>query len=307
MALDAPVTLNGLSLDIPREMVGSILTSATEQTVAGRLGTATPLTLAGSTQYVYDGNIEVGLVAEGGVKPQSGAGLTAKSIDPAKVATIVVISKEALSLNPANFVQAIEADLSASLARGLDSLMIHGRDLRGNAYSGTNTSILGAGTTATTVALPENLNDGQALTAAALDAYAAAGAGGGVPNGWAVDSRLRVPFGLASQSPEARQSLPTLTAAMDNIAGLPAAYSPAVAGGSSYVDETAHRAILGDWNQVRYGFVERLSIQRSSEATVGGVSMFETNQVALLVEAIFGWTVLDQSKFAVLDAAAAGA
>lgn len=302
MALDAPVTLDGLSVDVPREVVGQVLTKAAEATVAGQLGTVVPMPLSGSTQYVYEGGIEVGLVSEAGVKPQSGAGLSARTVDPVKVATIVVVSTEALAMNPGNMIQAIEADLSASLGRGLDSLIIHGRDLRGNVYAGENRSILGAGTEATTIALPTDLQDAEALDKVTLDAYAAAGSDGrAVPNGWAMDPRLRSAFAYAAQ---VRSKAPIdFGVSTGTVAGLPAVYTSAVAGASSYVSETAHRAILGDWSQVRYGYVESLAIKRSDQATVGGVSMFETNQVALLVEARFGWTVLDQSKFTVLDAA----
>src|SRR5690606_20381333 len=95
------------------------------------------------------------------------------------------------------------------------------------------------------------------------------------------------------------QSSINLAAGMDTLFGLPVAYGRTVSGRSrnAAAEDTGIRGIGGDWSQVRYGFADRLRIRASGAATVGGGSMFQTSQIALLVEFTTGSIVLDEGAF----------
>lgn len=291
------ITLDGLGVDLPAEFAPTLLKEAFSASAIGQVAGTEPLTLAGTVIPVYEGGVEVGLVAEAQAKPTSDVSTATHTITPTKVATIVIVSKEAAMANPARMLTNVEADMRNAISRAVDHLVIHGRDPRGNAYTGTNVSIAEAGTTASDVYL--GTQPYADIAGALIDAYDAAGVTGD-PNAWLFDPRLRGSLTRVVQ--DVQQGLPDLRGGASVVAGLPAFYNKAVSGRSNHAGGTdlGIRGVVGDFSKVRYGFVERLDIQRSTHATVGGVNMFETNQVALLVEAILGWTVLDQSAFAVL-------
>lgn len=296
------VTLDTFPVDIQPEYTRTLLTNAFEQSLVGQVVPSQPLTLGGQVIPIYDGGIEVGLTAEATKKPTSDFTGRSATLSTAKVATIVVVSREAALANPANMLDIVEQDLRNSISRAVDSLVLHGRDPRGTDYTGTNVPVVGAGNAATVA------YDDADVVGTLLEAYQAAAGEGSDPSAWLFDPRLRADLVLANATTDVngnpvRPALPNLNTAAANVAGLPALYGRSVSGRSSQATDLGVRGIVGDWSKVRYGFVERLDIVRSTEATVGGVSMFETNQVALLVEATLGWTCLDQSAFSVIEAA----
>src|SRR5690606_41260863 len=107
-----------------------------------------------------------------------------------------------------------------------------------------------------------------------LGAYRAAAGEGSDPSAWLFDPRRRADLVLANATTDVngspvRPALPNLNTAAANVAGLPALYGRSVSGRSSQATDLGVRGIVGDWSKVRYGFVERLDIVRSTEATVG--------------------------------------
>lgn len=281
------VTTANLGVSVPAELENVILSKAFEASVVGQLSGNTPIPLSGSVVPVYDGGIEAGLVAEGAAKPSSNFSATPKTITPAKLAVITVVSKELIDADPAGVLAVVQADLVNSIARGIDSLVLHGVDRRGNAYSGTNVSVIGDGNQTVELTGAETTEE---YAAALAEAYSLA-ADASDPTGWAFDSRLRAKNAAAIST---GAGLADLAAGATSVAGLPAAYGRSVA-----VDGT--RAVVGDWSKVRFGFAKGIEVTRSTEATIGGVSMFESNQVALLVEARIGWTTLDRAAFSVVS------
>jgi HK97 family phage major capsid protein len=57
---------------------------------------------------------------------------------------------------------------------------------------------------------------------------------------------------------------------------------------------------MGDWNAALYFISNAIRVRQSQDATVGGVSMFETNQTAFICEIDCGFGVSDLTKFAKL-------
>ena len=56
-------------LVLPTEYAQTVFAKARETSVVGRLATASPLTLGGTTLPIYNGEVNMGVVAEGARKP----------------------------------------------------------------------------------------------------------------------------------------------------------------------------------------------------------------------------------------------
>lgn len=282
---DAKVTL-------PQEVTATIFDKARETSVVARLANSTPLTLAGSQIPVYEGEVNLGTVAEGGRKPIEKPSASVKTITPVKMAAIVPVSEELVRTNPGGMFDAIQADLSDAVGRALDALMIHGVDARtGNAIAG-QTSI---SDTTHVVELA-----GGDYKAAVLSGFDLVGENYDV-NGIAADSRTKTK--LLSVVNEATVGLPDLSAQNFTVAGVPTAFGRSVgrAGGA----EQGVKLAVGDWSKVRYGFASGIEITRSNEATLVQddgtvISLFQENLVALRVETFIGGVVLDDNAFALV-------
>lgn len=294
---DSVVTLDGQRLPgLAPEWAATVLKEGFEGSVVGRVIPSEPMPLTGKDIPVYDSEIEVGLVGEAQAKPQvTPGGFSVRPMRSAKVAGIAVVSKEVADVNPLRMLELTQNDMRNAISRAVDSLVLFNRDLRGNVYTGVNVPVVGGENT------DVYIGDGPVTADNLLDAYDAIvnNRDDVDPNGWVFDTRQRAR--LARLLQEHEDGLPNLRAGVTSVAGLPAYFSRAFARVAKQ-DPTQGNlvGILGDFSKVRWGFVERLDIQRSTEATVGGVSMFETNQIALLIEATLGWTTLDQAAFATI-------
>jgi len=88
---------------------------------------------------------------------------------------------------------------------------------------------------------------------------------------------------------------------LGTLLGLPVSYGRAVSGKVGASADTKVRAFGGDWSALKYGFVDKISIRRTDQATIndGGtqVNLWQNNMEAMLVEAQFGWVITDKSAF----------
>lgn len=295
------VTLDGSPVPgLAPEFAQTTLAKAFEGSIVGRLIPSEPMPLTGKDIPVFDSNLEVGLTGEAAAKPQiGGASINVQHIRPAKVAGILVVSKELAQANPSRMLDLMQADMRNAIARAVDNLVLFNRDLRGTSYAGVNKAVFGSATQHMYVGAANKINSDFLL-----DAYQAAISETADPNGWIFDPVHRATLTrLVQTSTQKDNTLPDLRGGASVVAGLPAYYTRAFARDAAKnpsAGDASVAGVLGDWSKVRWGFVERLDITRSTEATVSGVSMFETNQIAFLIEAILGWTVLDQAAFVAL-------
>jgi HK97 family phage major capsid protein len=284
---------------LPRELVAMINKAAQDQSAVARLaGEPIPMGYGETSFLSSTTEPEVQPVAEAGVKPLSDLGYGVRSITPQKFATVVVVSEEFANANIEGVYDRIVSQLSAAAARGLDLAILHGR----NAADGT--TISGVATNGGYVNQTTNevvLGTGADTTADLLAGYAAVSEDGFDFTSFAFDPRFRpvlIQARDANGNPTYQSSL-DLRSDMGTLLGLPVVYNRTVSGRSraAAVTETNVRGFGGDWNQLRYGFADRIRIKTSTEATIGGVSMFQTNQIALLVEFTVGWVVNDPNAF----------
>ena len=80
------VTIDGLTVDLPREWADTLMAQAFQESVVGQLTASTPMPLGEKVIPVYEGGFEVGYVAEGTPKPVSEIEMSHSVISPWKFA-----------------------------------------------------------------------------------------------------------------------------------------------------------------------------------------------------------------------------
>src|SRR5690606_9169266 len=84
-----------------------------------------------------------------------------------------------------------------------------------------------------------------------------------------------------------------LNASMGSILGVPVTFNKVVGGKIGAAPKSDVKLIGGDFSQLVWGYADQIRFKVSDQATVGNVSMWQTNQIAVLCEATFGWYVND--------------
>jgi hypothetical protein len=129
------------------------------------------------------------------------------------------------------------------------------------------------------------------------------------PNRFVLDPRWRTKLAAAQRGVDADGNLlqpgsVDLSARDSSLLGLTAHYHKAAPGriGNYPGTDPVTRAFLGDFSQLKWGLADEIRFKVSDQASIkdaGGnvVSMWQTNQVAVLCEVTFGWVVGDLDAF----------
>jgi HK97 family phage major capsid protein len=275
----------------------------------GRLTPSQPIPLGTTVIPVYEGGIEAGPVAEGGTKPVGKPAMSHRTLAPQKFACIVIVSEEMAQANPLGMLNLVERDITTSIGRAIDLAIFHGRSAISGAVQPGWTFVNQTTVRETIPADADGTELGDTLLAGATRL------GSGDPgydlSGFAFDPRFR--FQLlgardAFDRPVFQQSV-NLSSDIDSVFGIPAAYGRAVPGLIGASTDTGVKGVGGDWSKLVWGYAKQLTIKRSTEAVVPDGTdlhyLWAENKLALLVEAIVGWTVLDPNAFVAYDAAPA--
>lgn len=301
------VTLDGLTVELPKQWGKTVMKEAFESSVVGSLTNQIPVSTRGNVIPVYEGGFEVGYVAEAEAKPVSEVGISLKYLVPQKFAGIVVVSKEAARENPANMLDIMRRDMVNAVSRQVDFGIFYGKSAKTGAPVPNVTSV---NSTTNRVELAPGDLVPQVLTG-----YDLASVGEADPNGFAFDPRLRTRIAQASVQEYAPTGgvtpMPSLTGAGTTLGGLPVSYGRTVSGRVGSNAATDVRGFVGDWNKLQWGFSSDISMQRSDQATVVDGSgtvyhLFQQNLIAYLIEFEAGWWI-DPTAFAAFDQAAPGA
>jgi len=291
---------------LPPEIVGAIFEQAQETSLVLRLGERIPVSYGETVIPIQTKRPEVGQVGtgttnalrEGGTKPLSGVAWDTQSFSPIKLATIVTVSEEFARTNPQGFYSKIQSDMALAIGRGIDLAVFHGKQpLTGGALSGiTSTNVLNNTTNVVnldTVPGPGNLYDELIAGYEMIDPETDF-------DGWAVDTRFRARLIREGAERDANGNLVNpaginFNGTRGNILGFPAEYGKAVKGDLGAATASTTQIIGGDFSQLRWGFADEVRIKISDQATltdgVSSISMWQTNQIALLIEVTFGWIV----------------
>lgn len=294
---------------LPKTLVGPIFDKAQESSLVLRLGQQIPVSYGETVVPTTTKRPEVGQVGagtsneqrEGGRKPLSGTAWDTKSFSPIKLATIVTVSEEFARMNPQGLYTQLQGDLAYAIGRGIDLAVFHGKSpLTGSALTGIDTTNVIYNTTNLQNLTAGNLMDGL------LDGYDLVNEN---PNyefsGWAVDPRFRSAIARASVFRDANGNVDparvNLASRSGDILGLPAEFGRAVGGDLGAATDSGLRVVGGDFSQLRYGFADQIRVKISDTASLtdgsSTVSMWQTNQVAILIEVTFGWILGDKQAF----------
>lgn len=294
---------------LPPTVVGPIFDQAQEHSLVLQLGEQIPVSygetlIPTTTKRPAVGQVGTGTSnaqREGGTKPLSGTAWDTRAFSPIKLATIVTVSEEFAQKNPAGLYTQLQGDLAYAIGRGVDLAVLHGKDaLRGTALQGIDTDNVIANTTNY-----KNLTAGNIMEGL-LDGYDLVNQDSKFNfDGWAVDPRFRSTLARASVFRDANGNIDpsrvNLNAGVTDILGLPARFGRGVGGDLDAATDSGIRIIGGDFSQLRWGFADQIRVKISDTASLtdgsNTVSMWQTNQVAILVECTFGWVLGDKEGF----------
>lgn len=302
MPITAATTTGSFSGFIDRTRAEAIFERAAQQSVVQQLTRRVPLGGNGVSIPVITTRPAAGWVAEGAAKPASSGALALKTMDPKKLAAILVVSAEVVRANPGNYIELMRESLAEAFAVAFDKAALYDQGPDGAAGAGPfstwinqTTKSVEIGTTAAAsggvhgdlvAGMTLLVNDGKRLSGFALDDEFEPLLLG------ATDTTGR-PLYVDLPSDNMSQA----TARPGRLLGRPSYMGPGVS------DDAAQnvQAFGGDWSQAAWGAVGGITYDVSTEATVtvNGVltSLWENNLMAIRAEAEYGWLVNDVASF----------
>lgn len=299
MASTSPFLLANTAVELPKSIAKSIFAEARETSVVARLATAAPMTLGGETFSVYNGKVNLGVVGEGELKPVEKPTAGVKTITPHKVAALVIVSDELIENDVTGTFENIQVDLRDSVARALDSIVLHGENPRTGSVLAGQTGIIKDASTKIEV-------EGGDYTSAFLAAASAVGSKYEV-SGVAADSRIKPNLIMAANA--VQTGVPNIAVSSVNFGGYNTQFGRMVGQSATGVEKNS-KIVVGDWGKVRYGFADSIQVKLLSESTIQDdegnlIFLAQQNLKALLVETKIGAAVLDSNAFAVVNNPAA--
>ena len=280
------------------QMSAEVFTRVSESSVITKVAGRTDMAMAGNEFVIDTGKVRADIVPEGTAKPKDTYGLTFAAATPLKAAVIVDWTYEMRLANPHGVLDRLQTKLVEAINEQIDAAVLYGKSVK-SGIQVPNLAYLNQ--TANRVELGTAAAAAGGLTTDVLAGYNAVVNGGKDFTGFVADPRLRSNLmgAVDLQGRPIYQAQVDLRDSMGSLLGLPVAYSKAVSGQYGVGNEdTKVRAFGGDFQgNLKFGFVDDIKIKMTDTATVGGISMWETNREAALVEAIFGFYIHDLNSF----------
>jgi hypothetical protein len=286
---------------MPKNLAAGIWAKATKGSVVAQLSGREPMKFGQTDIMTFNGVPRAEYVGEGANKASSSGTFGTQSITPKK-AQVTVRFNEEVQWADEDYQLGVLAELgdslSLALSRALDFGVIH----RISPLTGAATAVITAGTqiNATTQRV-------EAVTASTADTEVETAAGlviasGYVPSGIAFDPKYAWSLATARYS-DGRKKFPELGLGtnIQAFAGLNAAVSDTVSGTPEATD-TKLRAIIGQWNLLRWGVQRQIPVQTIAYGDPDGQGdLKRSNQIALRAEVVYGWVTMDLNGFAAIN------
>lgn len=303
-------TLASSALTLPNNLASGLWTKVQTGSTVAKLSGQTPM-LFGTTQYMtFTGKPKGEVVAEAADKSQSQPTLSSKTTLPRKVQVTMRFNEEVQWADEdyqLGVLAALRDAGSEALARALDLIVYHGiNPLTGVALSGSPAKILD---TTNNVEVASADPDADIDTAVGLVI-----ADGHSVNGVALDPTFA--YNLATiRDADGRKMYPELGTGQGITAysGLNAAVSTTVSApeatitGGAYASTNPNvKAIVGDFeNALRWGVQKEVPVEviRFGDPDGDG-DLKRKNQIALRLEVVYGFAIMDLDAFAVIKDAA---
>lgn len=304
------IATSGFSL--PKHLASGLWKKAQTGSAVSVLSGAEPM-LYGETQLMtFTTSPKAEFVAEGGDKGPTDVAHSSKTVVPRK-AQVTMRFNEEVQWADEDYQLGVLANLAdegaLALARALDLAVIHGiNPLDGVALTGSPAKILD---TANSVEILDG-TVGNANVGPDIEVESAVGlviADGFVPNGIAFDPSYAWTLATARYS-DGRKKYPDLGFGVNvtNFEGLRASVSSTVSApeatvvGGAYASTNPNlKAVVGDWGTLRWGVQRNIPVQTILYGDPDGLGdLKRKNQIALRMEVVYGWALMDTSAFAVI-------
>ena len=303
LSLSNMVADGKLAPELSNEVFDRVSNESAIAKVAGR----TEVSIRGTEVLIDTGKLRAAIVEEGQPKPTDQFDLGLATIKPLKAAVIVPWTKETRLANPAGVLTRIKNKMVEAIHEQIDAAVMYGKSVKDNKQV---PGLAYLNQTKTRVELGSTTKANGGLTGDVVAGYSALGDKAVDLTGFVADNSMRAQF-LGATDLQGRplySDAVDLKSRMGNVLGLPVSYTPAVSGryGTGNTDNGV-RMFGGDFQKnLKFGFVEDINIKITDTAYVGGVSLWETNQEAALVEAIFGFYINDVNNFVAYENKTAG-
>ena len=297
---------------LPKETTGLLWEQARESSLVLRLGRQVPVGYGETVIPLNTLEPEVGQVGvgtrpqdrEGYRKPVSGIAWGSQSFAPIKLATIVTASEEFARADVNGMWSSMTSQLASAIGRGIDLAVFHA------ARPDNGADLLGVSNNGNVNASPHvtQYDDGtDTLDVKLTEAWADLVSRGYSPNAWAIDERF-VPAVMTARDQNGnlifQNALDLSSNNLGTLAGLPVQRGKAVSGMLGAHNSNNNRAILGDFSRMLYGYADGVRVKVTDTGVITSadgtqINLWQTNQVAVLIEVTFGWWV-DPDAFHIL-------
>lgn len=261
-----------------------------------KLSTQKPVPFNGSTQFTFNFDSDIDIVAENGSKSHGGGTLEPITIMPIKVEYGMRVSDEFLYATEEEKIEILKGfndGFSTKVARGLDLMAFHGINPR----TKTASAIIGNNcfdkAVTQTVTFTDADPDGNIEVAVGMVQGAE-----NVVNGMAMDPIMSTSLSKLKVNGVKQFSELSWGANPGAVNGLPTDVNTTVSYGMTDPKDVA---IIGDFqNMFRWGFAKEIPMEviKYGDPDNSGNDLKGKNQVYIRSEAYLGWAIMDPSAFA---------
>ena len=300
--------LSTSNITLPKNIAAGMFAKATTGSAVAALSGQEPQQFGEVTHMTLTGRPRAELVGEGADKSSTNATFGTKVVTPHKFQVTMRFNEEVQWADEdyqLGVLDTLANEGSVALARALDLGVFHGI----NPLAGTAAASIVAGDRIGTTSNSVEITTAT-LTSPDLVIEQAAGlviADGYIPNGIAFDPRYSWTVATARYS-DGRKKYPELGfgANITSFEGLNAFSTSTVSGLPEASADSNIKAIVGQWDLLRWGVQRRIPVELIRFGDPDGQGdLKRKNQVALRLEVVYGWGVMDLDGFATVKDAVA--
>lgn len=290
------------NITLPKNLASGLFSKATTGSAVAALSGAEPQKFGEVTHMTLTGRPRAEYVGEGADKSSTNATFGTKVVTPHKVQVTMRFNDEVQWADEEyqlGVLSTLASEGGLALARALDLGVFHGI----NPLSGTAIASIAAGDR---IATTTNQVELTTATLTTPDTVIEQAAGlvigdGYIPDGIAFDPTYSWTVATARYA-DGRKKYPELGfgANITSFEGLKAYSSSTVSGQPEAADQKV-RGIIGDWSLLRWGVQKRIPIEKILYGDPDGQGdLKRKNQLALRLEVVYGWGVMDLDGFAAI-------
>ena len=286
-------------ITLPSNIAAGMFQKATTGSAIAQLSGSEPMQFGEVSVMTFSSPPRAEYVAESGNKSSTTGTFAPVTVTPKKAQVTMRFSEE-VQWADEDYQLGVLSTLAdaggVALARALDLGAFHGI----NPLSGAATALIPAGHRIATTT-----NSVEAAGSPDTEVEAAAGlviSDGYLPTGIAFDPSYAWTLATARYT-DGRKKYPELGLGTNvtTFEGINASVSSTVSGQPEAAD-TKVRAIVGQWDALRWGVQRRVPVELIRFGDPDGQGdLKRTNQVALRLEVVYGWAVLDLNAFATVE------